>query len=371
MKIGFDAKRAFFNASGLGNYSRDTIALLSKYYPLNKHVLYTPNIERSKPFCSFENIELIGPSKLIHKKNTWFWRSYELTRQIVKDKIELYHGLSNELPVNISKSGIPSIVTIHDLIFFRYPQYYKFFDRKIYKKKFKLAVDQSTRVIAVSNQTKSDIIEFLDTPANKIEVVYQGCNTAFYRFVGDEEKNDVVSKYGLPRDFILYVGTIEQRKNLLSLVKAKDIGQIDCPLVVVGKATQYIKEVVNYVISKKLKNVFFYHNIPNEDLPAIYQMAKVFVYPSFFEGFGIPILEAINSKVPVITSKGSCFSEPGGPSSIYIDPNWPVEIADAINKVLHDHSLRSKMISDGFNHAQQFRQENIARNLMNVYESII
>ncbi len=370
MKIGFDAKRAFFNTSGLGNYSRDTISLLCQYYPFNDYVLYTPEIENSKPFVNFDRLNLRGPQTWLEKKNKWYWRSYTLSKQIKKDKLDLYHGLSNELPAHIEKAKTPSIVTIHDLIFFRYPQYYKYFDRKIYETKFSLAAKHANKVIAVSKQTKEDLIKFLKADEKKIEVIYQGCNPNFYRNVSLEEKADVSGKYGLPSNFILYVGTIEERKNLLNIVKAIDIGKIQEPLVVVGRATNYIKSVVNYVLEKKIRNIFFYHNIPNEDLPAIYQMAKVFVYPSLFEGFGIPILEALNSKVPVITSKGSCFSEPGGKSSIYINPEWPAEIAEAIKTVLNDSALRSKIILDGFAHAQQFRQDHIARNLMNLYEKL-
>ena len=371
MRIGFDAKRAFFNTSGLGNYSRDTISLLCQYYPFNDYVLYTPDVENSKPFTDFERIRLRGPEGWFEKQNTWYWRSRSVTKQIIADKIDLYHGLSNELPASIEKTKIPSICTIHDVIFFRYPQYYKYFDRKIYEAKFSAAVKNATKVIAVSNQTKEDLIHFLKADEKKVEVVYQGCNPAFYNTISPEGKEDVAGKYGLPSNFVLYVGTIEDRKNLLSIVKAFDIGKINEPLVIVGRATPYIKSVVNYILAKKIKNVFFYHNIPNEDLPAIYQMAKVFVYPSLFEGFGIPILEALNSRVPVITSKGSCFSEPGGKSSIYVNPEWPAEIADGIKSVLNDSALRSRMKQEGFTHAQQFRQDHIARNLMNLYEKLI
>lgn len=370
MRIGFDAKRAFFNRSGLGNYSRDTISILSEYYPMNEYVLFSPRPEKSIPFYKSGNISIEGPKKFWHQKFPAYWRSYKLAEQVASSGIDIYHGLSNELPINIDKIGIPSLVTIHDLIFMRYPEFYSSIDRKIYERKFRLACEQSTRIIAVSQQTADDVNQFFNIPENKIDVVYQGCNPIFWNTADQKDKTEVAIKYLVPEKFILYVGTIEERKNLLNIIKAIHLTRIDFPLVVIGKPTKYLTRVKAYVENFKIKNVIFLHNVPNEDLPALYQMAEVFVYPSVFEGFGIPILEALTSRLPVITTRGGCFSEAGGKSSIYVDPQSPHEIGVAIASVLKDKTLRDNMIANGYAHAIQFRQDHIAQNLMKVYEKV-
>ena len=370
MKIGFDAKRAFFNRSGLGNYSRNVIQLLSRHYPQNDYFLYTPTKKGAISFIPIEqdNIHISTPKRTLDKLFKSYWRSFRLTGQLEDDKIELYHGLSNELPKNIHKTKIKSIVTIHDLIFIRYPHLYKPIDRQIYYKKFKYSCQIADRVIAISEQTKADLVNFFKIDEDKIDVVYPGCHPIYYNEVSESVKKQIKEKYNLPSQYILYVGTIEERKRLLNIIKALKGIKIDIPLVAVGKPTQYLTKVKKYISENQLEDrIYFYHNILLEDLRVIYQLSEVFVYPSVFEGFGIPILEALNSKTPVITTKGGCFSEAGGKSSIYIDTANIDELQDAIKNVLSNSLLRKKMLADGYEYAQNFREEKIAENLMDVY----
>lgn len=371
MRIGFDAKRAFFNKSGLGNYSRDTITILAKYFPMNEYFLYTPKPNKSLFIQKSPAISVKRPQKFFDKIMPSFWRTYGLTKNLVSDKIDLYHGLSNELPKKIEETAIPSIVTIHDIIFMRYPQFYKSIDRNIYKKKVQYSVQRASRIIAVSNQTKEDLIKFFNIPEEKIDVVYQGCNSSFWKTLGKGRKSEILMKYFIPEKFILYVGTIEERKNLLNILRAIQLGKIDYPLVVIGKQTNYFNKISAYIELHKMRNVFFLHNVPNNDLPAFYQQAELFVYPSLFEGFGIPIIEALTSKTPVITSRGGCFSEAGGKSTVYVDPKNVEEIAYWIKKLIDDQSLRDNMKIDGFIHAQQFKHDKIAGNIMSVYEKVL
>ncbi len=371
MRIGFDAKRAFFNKSGLGNYSRDTITILSQYFPMNEYILYTPEPKKSAFFSKPPDVSIKGPHKFFDKMMPSSWRTYKLTEDLIADKINLYHGLSNELPYGIEKTSIPTIVTIHDIIFMRYPQFYKAIDRNIYQKKVQYSVQRATRIIAVSRQTKNDLIKFFNIPEEKIEIVYQGCNSLFWQPVSEIAKAEIMMKYFVPDKFILYVGTIEERKNLLNILKAINFGKIDYPLVVIGKRTGYFDKILSYVKHQNMRNIFFLHNVPNIDLPAFYQNAELFVYPSLFEGFGIPIIEALTSKTPVITSRGGCFSEAAGKSSIYIDPENIEEIAFWIKKIIDDPILRDNMIIDGFIHAQQFKHDKIAGNIMAVYEKVL
>jgi len=289
---------------------------------------------------------------------------------IKKCNIDIYHGLSNEIPFGLKKTNIKSVVTIHDLIFMRYPEFYNPIDRKIYERKFRFACENANCVVAISEQTKLDIISFLKIPEEKIKVLYQGCDQRFQKLIESEQLEQVKQKYSLPEKYILYVGTVEERKNLLSVVKALKEGNFDITLVVVGKQTDYADKVKQYIHDTGLENVYFLSNVPNDDLPALYQMAKIFVYPSVFEGFGIPILEALYSKVPVISSKGSCFSEAGGPGTIYINPVNSDEIANAIKRILSDEDLYNIMIEQGYKYAQSFNHDKLSARLNNLYKEI-
>lgn len=370
MNIGFDAKRAFYNNSGLGNYSRSTLNLLAKYFPDNKYFLFTPNTQDSIQFEK-NNATIVEPEMSLYKFFRSFWRSYGMTKNFKRHKLDIYHGLSNELPINSHFLRTRTIVTIHDLIFIRYPELYQPVDRKIYYKKFKAACQKSDKIIAISEQTKSDIINFFDIKEEKIDVVYQGCNEIFYKKQSEECLEKIRKKYKLPEDFILNVGTVEARKNALQIVKAVHHAKIDIPIVIIGRKTEYQNEIEYYIHKNSVKApVIFINNVKFTHLPAIYQMARVFAFPSIFEGFGIPILEAMNSGVPVVTSKGSCFPETGGEGALYSFPEDYENLAENINLALFNEEIRSKLILAGKKQALKFRDREVANNLMKVYRSL-
>lgn len=369
MKIGFDAKRAFYNRSGLGNYSRNTIQSLSKFYPDIDFNLFTPSLKNAIDFKTNPNVKISIPG-VCGRMFKSYWRSFSMTGQLIKEKIDLYHGLSAELPGKINKSGINSVVTIHDLIFIRFPELYKPFDRNIYKKKTTHACNVSDKVIAISRQTKDDIVNFLKIPEEKIEVIYQNCNPAFYDIASEAHKENIRKKYALPANYILYVGTIERRKNLLNVIKGIQQAKTEHPLVAVGRQTDYMQEINKFIDENGMKKqVLFYNFVENSDLPVFYQMADLFVYPSIFEGFGIPIIESLHSGTPVITSKGGCFSEAGGTDTIYVDPEKTEEIGEAIKKVLSDNKLREKLAVNGKIYAERFAEKTVAENLMKFYKA--
>ncbi len=370
MRIGFDAKRAFFNYSGLGNYSRNTIQYLTQHYPENEYLLYIPQKSLTPPFQNAPGRQLIYPDGPVSGLFPSFWRSFLLPRKLYSDKINLYHGLSNEIPFGIHKYKIKSVVTIHDLIFLRYPEWYNRIDRMIYKRKTLYSCRNADRIIAISNQTRDDIIEFYKISPEKIDVVYQGCDPQFYKESAQSLKEEILKKYDISAGYLLYVGTIEKRKNLLNIVKALHSGKISRPLVVIGRQTSYAKVVKEYVDTHQLKNIRFLENVPGQDLASIYQMASLFIYPSVYEGFGIPILEALYSKIPVITTSGGCFREAGGEHSIYIDPENIEQISDSIKEVLSNNELRLNMIINGYDHALRFNDRTIAHNLIMVYRSV-
>lgn len=376
MKIGFDAKRAAQNKTGLGNYSRFVIDILSANADSNSYLLYIPNPEKAKllgNLSSKRNISLHFPASSFWKKFCSLWRIWGITSELINDKITLYHGLSNELPLNIGKATeIKSIVTIHDLIFLRYPEYYHHIDREIYTCKFRQACLKADRIIAVSQCTKRDIISFFHIPEEKIDVVYQGCDPQFKEPASLKMKEEVRQKYHLPEKYILYVGSIENRKNLLLLAKALKQTKESIPVIAIGKRTPYADKVEQYLKENKLSDrMRLLSGIPFAELPSFYQMASLFVYPSFFEGFGIPILEALNSGIPVIGATGSCLEEAGGADSIYIPPTDEIALANAIDQVLGDESLRLKMIEAGKKYALLFEDSNLAAHLLDVYNRTI
>ncbi len=366
MRIGFDAKRAFNNYSGLGNYSRYIISNICRFYPENECFLYTPKIVDAELFNEPAGT-IIGKPGGFWKKSGSLWRTFRLTQRLNKDAIDLYHGLSNELPYGIQKSRAKSVITIHDLIFMEHPELYKSINRNIYEKKVRSGTRVASRVIAASEQTKQDIIRFLNVDESRIRVVYQGCHRQFYSRVSEETMQNTHQRFALPSEYLLYVGTIEERKNLLKIVQALHHGNFDFPLVVVGRKTAYFNQVKQFIERTGLSNVYFLDQVQASDLPAIYQGSSGFIYPSSYEGFGIPVLEALNSGVPVITSRGGCLEETAGKGGLLIDPTDQEEMIHAIRQVLETSALRDRLIREGGAHALKFREEQTIPSLYNVY----
>lgn len=383
MNIGFDAKRAYNNGTGLGHYSRTLISSLANGFPDNDYFLFTPKITGRFNANAFENVYAVTPAIFPSTLIKSAWRSKWMVKDLVKHNINLYHGLSHEIPAGIASTKIKTVVTMHDLIFERYPKQYNPIDIFTYRRKFKYACKHADKIIAISHQTKNDLIEFCKANADKIEVCYQSCNSSFYKKNTDEELSAVRKRYNLPKDYYLYVGSVIERKNLLNLVKAIHLikDKITIPLMVIGGGTTYKKKVIDYVAQNGLnKHVIFLsdsHEAKSslqfqsaQDFPAIYNMAKCMVYPSIFEGFGIPVLEALAAGTPVITSNVSCLPEAGGDAAYYIDPFNIESVAAGLLKVLNDNELQKSMIIKGFSHAANFTNEVCARKVMEVYNSI-
>jgi glycosyltransferase involved in cell wall biosynthesis len=369
MKIGFEAKRAFHNSSGLGNYSRFVIESLSEYRPDNRYFLYTTPYRPASMhrFAGRDNITVRRPQGL-HTMLPAVWRTFGMAKDAERDGIEIFHGLSHELPEGVERKGIKTLVTVHDLIFMRYPEYYKRADAAIYRRKTVSACRRADTIIAVSNQTKEDIIRFIGVPERKIEVVYQGCSPQFYDPVPPERMAGIKLKYALPDRYILSVGTVENRKNLLTLVRAMPLLPADVHLVAVGKHTGYIDVIMREIAMLGLAGrVLFINNADFTDFPGIYRQASAFVYPSMFEGFGIPILEALNCEVPVIAANVSSLPEVGGNAALYIEPCDYRTLAAQLDGVLNSVGLRSRMIAAGAVQARKFREDRIVPALWRMY----
>jgi len=383
MKIGFDAKRAYVNDTGLGQYSRTLISSLAQYYANNDYFLFTPKHGSLFQTAAFSNVHQVLPQSMLSKKFSSVWRSNWVTDDIEKMGIDLYHGLSHEIPVGIEKTHVKSVVTMHDLIHERYPEQYAFIDRKIYSKKFRHACLHADKVIAISEQTKSDLIEFYQTPEEKIEVCYQSCNERFGIMLSADEKEVIRQRYQLPQQYMLYVGSLIERKNLLNICKALKLlnGALQMPLVVIGRGGKYKETVEKYIAKNNLqqqviflsykKDVLQGGMIDAADFPGIYQMSSMLIYPSIFEGFGIPVLEGLWSQVPVITSNISCLPEAGGEGAHYVNPFEPNWLATTMKTVLENKTFTEEKIALGLQHAQNFTNDKTAATVMNVYQSLI
>ena len=370
MRIGFDAKRIFHNSTGLGNYGRDVVRILNTRTDVTQFFLFNTKRSSMEKAVPLEKATIVYPKGWFWKRFPSFWRMFGQGKQIEQANLDLYHGLSGEIPFSLNKSATPRIVTIHDLIFLSHPHYYNFWDRIIYKIKFRYASKVANHIIAISKETKSEIIKYFKIDEKKISVVYQGCHALFKQEVSNEKKQYVKEKYRLPDQFVLYVGTLQDRKNALTLIRA--VHGTSHHLVLVGKEKKYVRKLYAYVDRHQLHSqITFIKDAGLEELVAIYQNATLFCYPSFCEGFGIPIIEALYSKVPVITTKNGCFPEAAGPDSVFIDPNSVEEIRNEIVRLFNNPEERKKIAEKGHAYVQQFNDQNVAENLMKAYKKII
>ena len=383
MNIGLDAKRAFHNGTGLGFFSRVLIKLMATHFPDNNHFLFNP-----KPGHLFSadaaNIHEVLPQKALHKMLRSVWRSKWVVNDLKNLKIDLYHGLSQEIPVGIHRSGIASVVTIHDLFPELYPQDFKPIDVKIYRTKLKYACQNANRVMAISEETRQHIIKIYGIDASKVAVAYQSCDPIFNVIESETQKEIVRKKYNLPSEFFLHVGTIIERKNLLNICKAlySIRNDIPIPLVVVGKGGAYKEKVQQYLSKNNFQNkVIFLSDqliaagkkpfVATEDFPALYQLATAMIYPSFYEGFGMPIIEAMSGGVPVITSTTSCMPEIAGEAAFLAHPESPEALANGLRKIYQDSTYRQQAIEKGLINAKRFTPEQYVQSVMNIYKSAL
>ena len=366
MKIGFDAKRAFSNTSGLGNYARTLIGSLNRYYPENEYLAFTPSAHGPSPW---PHTRVMLPSALPARLFPSLWRSLWMSRDIEHEQLHIFHGLSNELPRGI-RPPTRKVVTIHDLIFLRFPQWYPAADRKIYEVKFRQACNDADAIVAVSRQTRDDIVDLFGTTPEKISVVYQSCEENFSRNPSPEELVTYRNRH-LPASYLLSVGTVEERKNLMLTVRALRLLP-GISLVVVGRKKKYYEEVQRYISGNGLEGrVLFAEGVTASELPFLYHGALALVYPSRYEGFGIPVIEALRSGTPVIAANTSALPEAGGPSSLYVDPDDEAALAAGVKQLAEDAGLRSRMVAEGLAYAKRFEAQQTSSELMNLYRELV
>lgn len=304
MTIGFDAKRYYHNHTGLGNYSRTLIANLRRCYPDVECRLYDAGV---------------------------FRRTLTLARRAAAEGCNLYHGLSNEVPMIAPGGGVATVVTVHDVAWRTFPAMYHRADRLIYDFKYGRSCRTATRVVAISESTAADVRQFYGVPAERISVVYQPCAAEYYEpLTGAEAELRLRRRFteaALPDDFVLYVGSLNSRKNCLALLQALTLMPAETRpfLLIVGDGREYRRRVEAFIEANGLAPYTLIASDIHDNalLQALYRRARVMVYPSFYEGFGLPVVEAALQQTPVITTTVSSLPEAAGPDGILIDPRDP------------------------------------------------
>ena len=385
LNIGIDAKRIVRNGTGLGSYGRTLVNDLAQY-PLRLN-LYAPDRGRDDlrtQIADRPNVAFVYPPSKFSILNSGlsksYWRSRGIVADLKRDGIQLYHGLSGELPIGIRRSGIKSVVTIHDLIFLRHPEFYNPIDVQIYKWKFRQTIKEADHIIAISECTRRDILEYGAglVSESDITLIYQSCAQRFStplnsQFLdkpsGKAERSILHSQ--LDR-YVLSVGSIEPRKNTMLALQALHYLPDDVSLVLVGRHTAYTDKLVAYARANGLEHrLRILHGVPDADLPALYAGAEAFVYPSVYEGFGIPIIEAIRCGLPVVACTGSCLEEAGGPDSLYVAPDDAEGMADAIRRSLKGADGRQERIQRSMDYIQRFDGKDVAGQVFQLYQQLL
>jgi len=364
MRLGFDAKRLFNNRTGLGNYSRTIVDNILKYNPEHELFLYSPSLELDNIKHKYEQESIsISTANGHHDAH---WRSFGIKKSIIEDNLDIYHGLSHELPRNNGSLDCKKIVTIHDLIYKKHPRYFPLIDRTIYDMKVKHAIKTSDTIIAISEHTKRDILDFFDVDDSKVKVIYQTISDQYWT-------GEMVTKPlpDLPSEYNLFVGSIEERKNVVRLLEAyaKIKKDLQIPLVLVGKGKSYLKIVKEKINELKLNDlVIIKQNISDETLKSVYKYANALFYPSLYEGFGLPVAEAIMCGIPVLTSNTSSLPEAGGDGAMYCDPYDEEDMIHKIEQISTDTALRNTLVDNGQRYIKsKFNPEKVTQELLEVY----
>lgn len=376
MHVAIDGKRFFLNASGLGRYSRTLVpALLDQAPPdtLSLTLFKPPGKVKFEadphPRLQIEEAQYRLPGSA----GNALWRFRKLPRLIDGGPYSLFHGPSHILP---HKTRCPMVVTMFDLIFLRYPDYFPLWDRNYYRHMFKKSSRRADYIISISEATKADLVNYLGAREEKISVVYPACDEGLAP-LPQERLKAVRRRFDLPADYVLYVGTIEPRKNILRTAQAIDRllaqGRIhdEVMFLVVGNKGWFYDEILNGIEQLPHRdNVRLVGPAFGEDLAGIYQLAKALAFASEFEGFGYPVLEAMQMGTAVLTSRISSLPEAGGNAAHYVDPLAVDDIAAGLEKLINDHAYRQSLIQKGFQHAQTFSAQAMAAKTLEIYKMI-
>jgi len=354
MKIGIIKNKFRIDKSGIDRYEDNIIK------GSNTKVITSED-------CNHDSIKVKFRFKILNK--TYLWNNL-LPFKIKKYNFDLIHN-PGQIPIFKKFDGI-SLITIHDLSTFLFSKEHPLSRVIINKLILKRTIRNCNFIIVDSENTKKDVIKIFKVPEEKIDVVYLGVDEK-YKILNKKQSLFLSKKYTKTDKFILYVGTLEPRKNIPNLIRAycKIKDKLPYKLIITGKKGWKYKPIFDLISELKLEDdVIFTGYIPEEDLPALYNGASAFVFPSLYEGFGLPPLEAMACGCPVITSNTSSLPEVVGDAGIMVDPNDVDELAKQIERVLTDKKLRDSMIKKGLKQAKKFSWEKCAKETLKVYEKV-
>jgi len=369
VRIGIDIRSLIFTRAGISRYTGDIIKSLAGVDRDNEYSLFC-NAKSRYSWSKYDNVkEEVIRFPHLGTFTEKLWEEILLPKALISKKIDLFHSTRFVLP---KKKPCKFIVTIYDLAFKKFPSLiakkaFKYFDREI-----KSAVNLADKIIVVSENTRKDLIDLFGAREDKIEVIYGGINENFRPIRREESLKKIRKKHRLPEKIILFVGSIGPRKNLKRLITAfyelKKNGSVRHKLVLVGEKGSLYEDISG--MSKKLglgHDVIFTGYIPESELPIIYNIADLLVYPSLYEGFGFPPLEAMACGIPIVASNVSSLPEVVGEAALLVDPFNVEAISGAMVRVLEDNDLRAKMIEKGFERLKKFSWEKTARKTLNLY----
>jgi glycosyltransferase involved in cell wall biosynthesis len=268
-----------------------------------------------------------------------------------------------------------TVTTIPDIAYEHFPEFFPAHQRYWLKVLVRESAKRADHIITVSEYSKRDLVQTYGIPEEKITVTYEGAGDEFAPLDRDKCKETLARKYGIEGDFVLYLGRLQARKNLMRLVNAyarTRTAGFPHKLVLAGKRDTLFEPVLSRIRELKLEqNIFLPGYIAAADVPAFYNAAEVFAYPSLYEGFGLPLIEAMACGTPAITSRGSSLEEVAGDAALLVDPLDEMSIADALNRILADPELRRRLGQAGLSRSRQFSFENAARQTVDVYERVM
>lgn len=366
MNIGIDASRlSVLEKTGTENYS----------YYITRELIE----EKSEEFVLYlkgKAPEFVKNQANVALKNIWLprlWTQLGLATEMLLEPPDVLFVPAHTMPL-IHRPDLKTVVTIHDLGAEFLPQYHKFPQKLYLNKSTEYVAAHATHLIAVSEATKKDLVKRLGVDPSRISVVYESWNRDLYHEPSKEEVTMVRKKYNLGKDYLLFVGTIQPRKNLERLIEAFSKADVPHDLILAGKPG-WMNEGI-YLASRKLgvgSRVKFLNHVPDVDLPGLYGGSAAFVFPSLYEGFGIPVLEALACGTVVLTSSTTSLPEVGGDGALYIDPENVASIKNGIEEIVSNYKLRDRLLSKGKLQVQKFSWQKAARETMGiirrVYES--
>ena len=363
MRIGIDARIVHYARGGIRNY---VLHLLDALAPLDEDTDYCVLRSRKERNPSL-------PGSNFRRVACWTPPHHPLERtalgvEIARLRLDLLHS-----PDFIPPAGGAgrSVITVHDLNFIYYPQFLTAESRRYYNQQIEWAVQRADHILADSHATKSDLALLLGVPPEKVTVAHLATDPAF-RPLPDRETRRALARYDLAPGYLFFVGTLEPRKNVPGLLQAYRLllgdGATSAPLVLVGGKGWLYDEVFERVEALRLSDhVHFLHDVPDADLVALYNGAAVLAMPSFYEGFGLPALEAMACGTPVVVADRASLPEVVGDAGLLVDPDEPDDIAQALTQVLNDEMLQTHVRDLGLAQAARFSWEETAARTLEVY----